>query len=226
MSPTTDVLERLCRSAHPRRVKALGIIHRVCEQLAMQRPVDFSLATIGRLSQKAKGPGEGALKNPAGAPYRELIAAHRLAAGVKPRGRGLSNAPRESDETLLNAVKDLALRAILALRLGKLRDLTQRHRTLQKSVEAGTQVVLTTTIAGTVKATQQMEVQVALLPIERDALRDAPAQLRSVGMTIDEQGRIRLPDGRAAFPIGYATAMEKLAKEFGAAGLANNAKAA
>jgi hypothetical protein len=63
---------------------------------------------------------------------------------------------------------------------------------------------------------------VDLLPLERDALRDAfdPQRLAAAGLEIDSRGRVLLADGRIAFPLGFATAMRKIAKEFGATALA------
>jgi hypothetical protein len=37
------------------------------------------------------------------------------------------------------------------------------------------------------------------------------------GLEVDSRGRVLLTDGRVAFPLGFATGMRKIAKEFGAA---------
>lgn len=59
---------------------------------------------------------------------------------------------------------------------------------------------------------------VELLPVERDALRDAldPKRLAAAGLRVSASGRVLAENGSIAFPVGFATAIKKLAEEFGA----------
>jgi hypothetical protein len=59
------------------------------------------------------------------------------------------------------------------------------------------------------------------LPVERDALRDAldPKRLAAAGLRVSASGRVLAENGNIAFPVGFATAIRKLAEEFGAPAL-------
>ncbi|MBQ4861034.1 hypothetical protein J8L98_04895 [Pseudoalteromonas sp. MMG013] len=52
----TLVLQELCASATTRTANALTVLNAVLEQQSKITPLDFSMATIGRLSKEQGGP--------------------------------------------------------------------------------------------------------------------------------------------------------------------------
>ena len=223
MTATTpaDVLERLCRGADRRRAASLRTVHAVCEQLVADGAPNFSIKAIGRLSQRKNGPGERALLNPAGAPYRQLIEAHREHAGIRPQRR--EKASKGDIEGLLEGIKDPAQRARIELLRSEVAALRRQVQLLQKLANDSA-VVTVEASAGDLSippARAGEHARVELLSVERDALRDALdlKRLAAAGLDVSASGRILAENGSIAFPVGFATALQKLAKEFGAPAL-------
>ncbi len=108
MSESLDELvSRLCDGADSRRQRSLRTVRGECETQRERGSRDFSLVTIGRFSQAAGGPAERALRNRAGAPYRQVIAAYEAVYGAPPQ-RPRSKA---EEDGLLAGISDPQQRA-------------------------------------------------------------------------------------------------------------------
>lgn len=208
-----DLVERLCDGADARRQRSLRTVRDVCEGQRENGSRDFSLVTIGRLSQASGGPAERALRNRAGAPYRRVIAAYRDAHGAPPKRQR----SRAEDDGLLEGIRDPNHRA----RIEWLRDdakALRRQVQMLKQVAASNAVITLVPSpdgdAALPAAELGRRVELDLLPTEKEALRDAldEKRLKAAGLVIDGMGHIRTADGKELFPIGFADAVAKVAR--------------
>jgi hypothetical protein len=215
MTPSPEEeLERLSRGADDRRVASLKIIHGVCQRLRSdgQR---MTRKIVGRMSKREGGPDARAIVNPSGAPYRILIDAHLSAAGVTKATRKPSKA---AGDGLLDGIMNTAQRKRIELLREDVARLNGELKAVQHIANKTAIVTVAEAKGGAdmpiAKAGQCASVD--LLPFEREALTASldPNRLASVGLTVDARGRV-LFNGKAIFPAAFATALAKIAREFG-----------
>ena len=68
-----EMFQRLIKDATSRTVKSLTIIHQVCTEQAERGSRDFTIATIGRLTEDAGSIKAQAIRNKTGEKYRALV---------------------------------------------------------------------------------------------------------------------------------------------------------
>ncbi len=76
------VLEELCSRATTRTTAALEALHLVLEKQSQSTPLDFSIATVGKLSQEQGGPSTQTIRNRTGKHFQQLIDAWAAYAGT------------------------------------------------------------------------------------------------------------------------------------------------
>ncbi len=211
------VLKRLSEGADPRRQRSLQALHDVCEEQRARGSTDYSPTVLGPLCHAKGGPAERALRNPAGAPYRALIAAHAATHGL-PKAAKTSKAEADG---LLDGIRDPLQRARIESLRDEVKALRRKMQLTQQIANASAVVTLTASAGGDAElpeATLGRRASVDLLPLEREALRDAlnEDRLGRVGLKVDGRGRVLSGEGRELFPVGFATALTKIAEEFGA----------
>jgi len=217
-----DVLKRLSEGADPRRQRSLQALHQVCEEQRARGSTDYSPAVLGPLCQAKGGPAERALRNPAGAPYRALIAAHAALHGSPKAAKAAkaANASKAGTDGLLDGIRDPLQRARIDSLRDEVKSLRRKLQLAQQVANASAVVTLTASPGGDAEvpeATFGRRASVDLLPLEREALRDALAEdrLGRVGLKVDSRGRVLSATGKELFPVGFATALRKIADEFG-----------
>jgi hypothetical protein len=209
-----EVLKTLKEGARPQKQRNLDVVHEVCAELHRLGSRDFSLATVGRLSEQRNGVSKGALYNKASADFRTLIQAWAAHGGdAQPKFRG----PRKpiAEEDLLHRIDDPALRALIGVLAAERNRLRAELNTLRSHANI---VIDRRVLPGEVKAAQNGQtVQVltpteGLLPLEREALEKAisPKFLEQEGWREGQDGEIRNAKGRKLFEVGFATAIRKL----------------
>lgn len=211
------VLTRLSQGADPRRQRSLQIVHEVCEEQRARGSTDYSLGVLGSLCQAKGGPAERALRNPAGGPYRTLITAHAALHG-HPKA---SKASRAEADGLLDGVANPMQRARIEGLRDEVRALRRQLQMAQEVANRSAVITLTGSPHGDAQmpeATFGRRASVDLLPLEREALREAlnEGRLARLGLRVDSRGRVLLAEGKELFPVGFATALRKIAAEFGA----------
>jgi hypothetical protein len=107
------VLETLKSGARPQKQRNLDIVHAVCRDMHGLGSRDFSLATVGRMSEERNGMSRNALYNKTSEDFRTLIGAWGTFAGEPARKQAASLKPL-AEEDLLRRIDDPALRALLA----------------------------------------------------------------------------------------------------------------
>jgi len=217
MSPNNlspeDVLAALQRDATKRTRESLELIHTLCKEQYKAGNLDFSVATIGRLSMARGGPSTGAIRNATGEHYRAVLKAwanHVDGAARKPAARP---EPGVADDVLA-MIPDASVRAVVGSFLAENRKLRAENTLLKTQV----QVVIDRRPSSAIsEPTSQSGVQVlpalsTLLPLEVDALRHAVSEelLAKMGWRVDAKtGRVS-KDGHAIFRAGFATAIKKV----------------
>lgn len=108
-----QLLDELCKDAHPRTAASLRIIFDVCQEQEERGSTDYSVATIGKLANARGGPSAPAIRNKTGERYRALIVAYADNVGGRKK-KGAAPKPSPADE-LLEGVSDPVLRARINL---------------------------------------------------------------------------------------------------------------
>jgi hypothetical protein len=208
-----QLFETLKACARPQKQQNLEIMHQVCAQLHRLGSKDFSLATVGRMSEERGGMSRRALYNTTSDDFKGLIRAWaEFAADKMPKTK-----PRESllsDNELLKKITDPALRALMGGILAE-RD---RLRGEVKVLKSNANVVIDKRVlSGYVNVTPKGQVvQVVsgagLSETERNALAQAisPEFLHQEGWSEGQNGEILNARGRHLFQIGFANAIRKL----------------
>ncbi len=112
------LLEELCKNAHPRKQQSLKLIYRLCEEQHDRGSSDFSIATIGRLSEAANGPSAAAIRNKTGDSYKALI--KTFAESVGGKDKKVSEQKNSVLDDILEGVSDPVLRARVGILLAEL----------------------------------------------------------------------------------------------------------
>lgn len=208
-----DVLAALQRDATKRTQQSLELIYALCKEQHEAGNLDFSVATIGRLSAARGGPSTQAIRNATGEHYRALLKAwanHVEGATRKPAVRA---EPGVADDVLA-MITDPSVRAVVGSFLAENRKLKAENTMLKSHAQI---VIDRRPSPGISTPAAQSGVQVlpplsTLLPLEVDALRHAISEelLTKMGWTVDAKtGRVS-KGGHAIFRAGFATAIKKV----------------
>ena len=203
-----DLLEELCKNAHPRKQQSLKLIYRLCEEQHDRGSTDFSIATIGRLSEAAGGPGAAAIRNKTGDDYKALIKTFAGAVGGK--ARKVSERKGSVLDDILEGISDPVLRTRIGILLAELESArgqvtALRHLASQQAVlylDGPDKATCSDVRAPPFNLTQQ----------ERNALERAiaPATLVHWGWVAEPNGRLKTDAGQVVYPAGYLTAIQKV----------------
>ena len=209
-----EVLQTLKEGARPQKRRNFDVVHEVCAELHRLGSQDFSLATVGRISEQRHGIARGTLYNKASADFRTLIQAWATYAGeAKPKSPGHAKPFAEQD--LLLRIEDPALRALIGIIVAERNRLRAGINTLRSHANI---VIDRRALPGEMKTTPHGQVVQALtsaeelLPLEREALAKAISTkfLDQEGWREGPDGEIRNAKGRKLFEVGFATAIRKL----------------
>ena len=208
MNPNREaeaLLDAMCASADPRKVRSLRLIHAICVEQRERGSDDYSIATIGRLSAEQGGPAAGAIRNKTGEAYRALIKV--FADSIPGRTRSPNGAAADQIDLILEGVTDPVLRTRLGLLLAELKAtraqlLAARHLANQTA---------TLDLEQPSRNRLPPSPDTDLTPLEVRALENAisPETLEHWGWRADQSGRITTDTGRTVFAAGFVTAIRK-----------------
>jgi len=208
-----QLLMTLKAGARPQKQHNLEIMHQVCAQLHQLGSKDFSLATVGKMSEERGGLSKRALYNTTSDDFKVLI---RAWAGVVSEKTSKSK-PRESntsDNELLRKISDPALRALLGGIIAERDRLRGEVKVLKEHANV---VIDKRVLPGHAHVTPKGQVVqilegTGLSDTEKKALAQAvsPEFLQQEGWTQGENGEIFNSRGRRLFEIGFANAIRKL----------------
>jgi hypothetical protein len=201
-----QLLDTLKTNADARRTRSLETINAICREQIERGSKDFSVATIGRLSEKAGGPATQTIRNRTGGDFKALISAW-----AQHTGGFVQRQPKVIESPLyavLEKIPDPAVRAVMGAVLAENRKLKGEVNLLKQSAEI-------TIDQRPVQAAAKMQILPALTGVtdsEIEALRHAISDklMNDEVWTIDEKGRILSKGGATIFKAGFATAIRKV----------------
>ncbi len=209
MTPS-ELLDQFNDRSNVRKQRSLRLIDDICREQKERGSLDFTVATVGKLSEQRGGPSCQAIRNKSGADYRALIAAWSEYAGCPARKTVASSTPRR-EEAMLKRIDDPVVRAEVGFLLAENRKLKGQIRLLQQAVQ---HPIVIDQRHGT-KPTPEGDVLLAtdLSELERDALTHATTEtcLAENGWVADRRGAVvDSISGRKIFKNGFMTALRKI----------------
>jgi len=210
-----DVLENLlAQTGNERSRGSLSTIHSVCREQKERNSYDFTLPTIGRLSEQKKGPKYTTIRTQdvQAHRYQTLINAWaNYSGGITKKVAKTTESTQTSlvsrcvkygiDPALLSIIGRLEAdykKAIKALNL-----LKNKEEIIVDRRKNAPQINL---------AQQEVLPLLTLSDLEREAVRDALSDelLARENWSADKVGRIKNANGRTIFKAGFATAVRKM----------------
>ena len=111
-----NILNDLKREATSRRSKSLDILNSILENQSKGDTKDFSIATIGKLSETEGGPSTQTIRNKTGSHYQQLISAWAAYSGASTK-RPLSSRQKKiiksNDYDVVSQISDPVIKAIV-----------------------------------------------------------------------------------------------------------------
>jgi len=202
-------LEQLKNNADPRRQRSLEIIHEICREQHERGSKDFSIATIGQLSEQRGGPKTQPIRNKAGEPFRALIAAWANHTGGHTKKQAK---PSENPVyAVLEKIQDPAVRAVMGTVLAENRKLKGQLNLLKGQQEVLIDMRPTAPSAPS-STVEILPASSGLTESEIDALARAvsPELFAAEGWTPQANGRMLNHKGRTLYKPGYITAIRKI----------------
>lgn len=208
------ILETLKSGVRPQKQRNLDIVHAVCRELHGLGSRDFSLATVGRMSEERNGMSRNALYNKTSEEFRTLIGAWSKFAGETIKKQAASPKPLAEDD-LLRRIDDPALRSLLGGIVAERNRLRGEINLLRANANV---VIDRRTLPGHAHVMPEGQVMQVLSPLaqltetEIAALRKSisPDFLHQEGWHEGLNGQIVNAKGRTLFDVGFANAIRKL----------------
>lgn len=201
------VYDSIIASATVRKKRSLEILHNVCQEQHKRGSVDYSIATIGKLSSDAGGPATQSIRNKEGKDYRDLISAWS-ATNTKQKSKKQLGTINQAFESVLELIHDASAKALVGLVISENRKLKNENGLLKNAAN-----VVIDRREQTNKPLKQIESNLpSLLPVEIDALRAAISDetVKKMGWVVDPVTGKVTKDTRPIFKAGFATAIKKL----------------
>jgi hypothetical protein len=210
-----DVFEQLKKGAKsPRTERSLTIIHGICKEQQERGSIDFSIGTIGKLSENRGGPRAQPIRNAAGAAYRTLIEAWARHAEGRTRKPPLLKVGG-LNEDVLALISDPVARVLVQSIISENKKLKYENQVLKVAAKEKVVIQLSDTTKHTGDAVEVVNPLNCLLEQERTALRSAISNdtMRLHGWRIHEQSGAVTKGPLPIFSAGFVTAIKKILDE-------------
>ncbi|ENM5907334.1 gamma-mobile-trio protein GmtX [Vibrio mimicus] len=205
------VLEELCFSATLRTEAALRTLYEVLEKQSQVTPLDFSIATVGRLSGEQGGPSTQTIRNRTGKHFQQLIEAWAAYAGTttkKPLSVRQKQLLNSNDQHILDSIDDPVIRAVV----GSLIAERNKYRDQLNVLKANADIVIDRTKN---TGSNLHSNSVDLTPIETEALRSAISDefLNSQRWVVMPTGQVKDDNGVEVYKRGYVNALKNIIRD-------------
>ncbi|QUI71431.1 gamma-mobile-trio protein GmtX [Pseudoalteromonas sp. M8] len=203
----TLVLQELCASATTRTANALTVLNAVLEQQSKITPLDFSMATIGRLSKEQGGPSTQTIRNRTGKHFQQLIEAWAAYAGTtckKPLSVRQKQLLNSNDQHILDAIDDPVIRAVV----GSLIAERNKYRDQLNTLKANSDLFIDRTKGDKTNTTLENK---QLVPLEVEAIKAAisDAFFNKHGWEVMPTGQVKDAEGNEIYKRGYVNGIKK-----------------
>lgn len=209
MTPS-ELLAQFKDQSNVRKQRSLQLIDDICREQKERGSMDFTVATVGKLSEQRGGPSCQAIRNKSGADYRALIATWASHAGSAAKKAVAGSTPGR-DESLLKRIEDPVIRAEVGFLLADNRKLKGQIRLLQQALQHP--IVIDQRHGLTPAKEGDLLLATDLSELERDALTHATSEtcLTENGWVADRRGAVvDSVSGRKIFKNGFISALRKL----------------
>lgn len=209
MTPN-QLLDQFKSQSNARKQRSLQMIDDICREQKERGSQDFTVATVGKLSEQRGGPSCQAIRNKSGADYRVLIAAWAEHVGGTAKKTAVNMAPSR-DDSLLRRIDDPVIRAEIGFLLAENRKLKGQVRLLQHTVQHP--IVIDQRHGAAPVPEAEVLLATDLSGLEREALTHATSDacLTENGWASDRRGAIvDAVSGRKIFKNGFITALRKI----------------
>lgn len=200
-----ELLEQLKKGADARKRRNLDLVHEICREQHERGSKNFTLATIGRLSQQRGGPVAQSFRNRGGTHLRAIISAWAdHAEGMLKRPQKTSGTPMDS---VLRKIDDAAVRALMGSVIAENTRLKGQVNLLKRNAN-----VIIDMRPEPAAHTIEILSPTMLTESEKEALAHAISDefMKSEGWTVASSGRVKNANGRSLYKAGYVTAIKKV----------------
>ena len=205
-----ELLESLIRSSSKKVSTSLRIINKVCEEQKARGSLDFTIATIGKLSKINGGPSTQSIRNKTGEKYRALIQAWKKSAETKRKPKSLELSEPHDWTDRISEVELRWLAKDMMRDLKKLRgEISILKGNLSMSIDLRENQLEID--SNQIKSSPDLP-EINITPLERKALIHSisPENIKSRGWKRDSRGQIVDQESRQIYKPGYAIAIEKI----------------
>jgi len=202
------ILEELCSAATTRTEAALRALNEVLEKQSQSVPLDFSIATVGRLSGEQGGPSTQTIRNRTGKHFQQLIEAWAAYAGTttkKPLSVRQKQLLNSNDQHVLDSIDDPVIRAVV----GSLIAERNKYRDQLNVLKANADIVIDRTES---RNSNINSVSFELTPLEIEALISAISDefIGSQHWVVMPTGQVIDESGGEVYKRGYVNGLKKI----------------
>ncbi|QFI39917.1 hypothetical protein FR932_19910 [Moritella marina ATCC 15381] len=204
-----EKLEKLVLESTAKTGKSLTTLHNICKEQYERGSLDFTIATIGRLSGEVGGPKENAIRNKtrSGDKYKTLLEAWQNEYKKKARPRAIRKKDQWAEDIQDHQTRWLALDLINENRKLHAENLKYKEvKVLQIDMR---KPPLTT--GKTIAAREEKKANIEFTASELKSLSHAISEecFDAFGLSKDSRGRVA-QDGQEMFKVGFVGAIEKI----------------
>ncbi|MCC4834776.1 hypothetical protein LMH66_19210 [Shewanella sp. 10N.7] len=203
-----ELCEKLKQSATPKMAKTIDLIHQICTEQSERGSCDFTIATIGRLSESVNGPKTQAIRNKTGEKYRALIQSW---AEYKKPLKVITSKVKEQN-AWVNDIDDARIKWLVMDLIAQNSKLTGQLQLAKELSNINIDLRPVANIDAIESSSHRSSTKSNLLPTEVEALSHSiePERFKRNGWTVDNRGRVKGSDGNTIFKAGFVDAIEKI----------------
>jgi len=212
------ILQGLKAGKVQRTQESLDKLNTLLESRFKEGLVDYSIATIGRISKAENGVGTVSIRNKSGEHFRLLIDAWATKAKTTMKKPPLPQSRKNdtpTDMELLKRLDDPAMRAVFGQIVAEKNKLKAENRILKQTTQL-TIDMRPNSIKGTCQSDDKVEILPALhnvlLNADIEALKDAinEVKIQQRGWTVTKYGAVKDENDRPLFKNGFVLAIQKV----------------
>ena len=211
-----QLLAELKGTTGKRAHKNLDLVHEVCREIfnSDDGGKDYSLAAVGRQTEKRGGPALNTLYAPLGKRFRAVIKCWAEWDGTRATKAPRPPTAANDHEEILRAIKDPVVCSLVGFRLAEAR----RWKAELDTIKANTQLVVDQrprdgrAMGASARVSQIFGSSSDLLPTEREALEIVASEVWLTRNALAEgaAGEVLARNGAVVLPIGFLPAIRKI----------------